>query len=84
MNAHAHGRGPVRVRIWAGDERVLASVVDHGTGPDDPFAGLLPVERATTRGRGLWIAHQLCSHLTMERGRDEFAISLVVGAPYVA
>lgn len=38
-NAWSHGFGPVRLRIWPGRDRVVATVTDRGQGPSDPFAG---------------------------------------------
>lgn len=63
-NAIEHGRPSVRLRCWATPARVVATVADRGDGPTDPFAGLLPAAKAPHGGLGLWLAHQLCDHVT--------------------
>lgn len=40
-NARRHGRRPVDVSAWTGIDRVVVTVRDAGTGPADPFVGLL-------------------------------------------
>jgi len=77
VNAQMHSRPPVRVRVWTAPDRLLVSVTDPGRGPGDPFIGLQPVDDASEGGFGLWIAHQLCSHVTMSRDVDGFTIRLV-------
>ncbi|MFB9689026.1 anti-sigma factor RsbA family regulatory protein [Amycolatopsis plumensis] len=80
-NALRHGRPPVRVRIWAGAGQMVVSVHDAGTGPADPFAGLLPADRSIG-GRGLWIAHQICSQVTLHRDETGFTARLAAGQPW--
>lgn len=59
-NALIHGIAPVRFRIWIGEERVVVSIRDEGTGPADPLVGLLQrTDEGALSGRGLWIAHQM-------------------------
>ena len=41
-NAIMHGRPPIVLRIWEQSDRMTVTVTDIGTGPVDPFAGLLP------------------------------------------
>jgi anti-sigma regulatory factor (Ser/Thr protein kinase) len=84
-NALLHGRSPVRVRLWSSADRVVASVADRGTGPADPFVGLLPAGRRErvgggSAGLGLWMAHQMCSHLTLDRAADGFTVRMVFDA----
>jgi anti-sigma regulatory factor (Ser/Thr protein kinase) len=78
-NAQRHGRGTVRMRLWAGPDRVVVTVTDQGDGPKNPFAGLLP-ERNATGGLGLWITHQSCSHVAFGRDDDGFTVRLVAGS----
>ena len=59
----------------------MATVTDLGDGPTDPFAGLLPVSNTSLGGRGLWLTHQLCSHVTLDTTDDWFTICLVVATP---
>ncbi|MGW3992482.1 anti-sigma factor RsbA family regulatory protein [Amycolatopsis sp. NPDC004772] len=80
-NALRHGRPPVRVRIWAGAGQMVVSVHDTGPGPADPFAGLLPADRSIG-GRGLWIAHQVCSEVTLHRDETGFTARLTAGRPW--
>jgi anti-sigma regulatory factor (Ser/Thr protein kinase) len=80
-NALLHGLRPVRMRAWGRNGRVVVAVEDRGRGPDDPFAGLLPV-RSDERegGRGLWIIHQLCPEVALSSSLDGFTVRLAVGA----
>jgi anti-sigma regulatory factor (Ser/Thr protein kinase) len=78
-NAIQHGKAPRRVRIWVGPRRVFVTVTDAGSGPDDPFAGLLPPRFDEPAGRGLWIAHQLCCQVSMDVGHDGFTVRLLAG-----
>jgi anti-sigma regulatory factor (Ser/Thr protein kinase) len=80
-NAVTHGRPPVRFRLWTAPDRAVATVTDRGDGPTDPFAGLLPVTDTSSAGLGLWLTHQLCSHITLDTTDDGFTIRLVVGTP---
>ncbi|GIF38886.1 sensor histidine kinase [Actinoplanes xinjiangensis] len=81
-NAQRHGRGPVRMRLWRGADRIVVTVRDTGGGPKDPFAGLLPAGDGTAGGLGLWIAHQSCSHVALHRRDDGFTIRLTAGNPH--
>ena len=56
-NALRHGRSPVVLRAWAGDDRAVVAVSDGGDGPTDPFAGLLPAGNGSSGGLGLWLTH---------------------------
>lgn len=81
-NGICHGRPPVRLRLWAGADRVVGVVSDTGRGPDNPFVGLLPPTTDTgpgSGGLGLWLTHRLCQHLTLGRTDDGFVVRLVVG-----
>jgi anti-sigma regulatory factor (Ser/Thr protein kinase) len=80
-NATLHGRGTVGMRIWTGTDRIVVTVSDGGPGPKDPFAGLLPVTERATGGRGLWIVHQSCNHVTAESSPDGFTLRLTAGNP---
>jgi len=80
-NALIHGRPPVRFRLWLAPDRIVATVTDRGDAPADPFAGLLPVTDTCSAGLGLWVIHQLCSHVTLDTTDHGFTIRLVVGTP---
>ncbi|GAA1656201.1 ATP-binding protein [Actinoplanes couchii] len=81
-NAQRHGHGPVRLRLWNGADRLVATVTDSGTGPKDPFAGLLATGDGANGGLGLWITHQSCNHVAMYRDADGFTIRLIAGNPH--
>ncbi len=60
-NTVEHGSGSGRLRIWsAGD--VTVEVTDVGR-LDAPFPGLAAPSPSGTRGRGLWLASELCDVL---------------------
>ncbi|MGW4945306.1 anti-sigma factor RsbA family regulatory protein [Actinoplanes sp. NPDC004185] len=81
-NANRHGRGPVRMRLWSGADRIVVTVTDAGAGPKDPFAGLLAAGDGSAGGLGLWIAHQSCNHVALHRHPDGFTIRLTAGNPH--
>ena len=76
-NALLHGRSPVRLRAWAEQGRILVTVTDRGPGPADPAAGLVPA--GEPGGFGLWLAHQLCAYVSLQRGPQGFTIRLIAG-----
>jgi anti-sigma regulatory factor (Ser/Thr protein kinase) len=81
-NALRHGRPPVRVRYWSGPDRIVVSVSDGGTGPTDPFAGLLPSRGSAPGGLGLWITHQSCNYVAFSRDEFGFTLRLTAGNPF--
>ncbi|MFC0507783.1 sensor histidine kinase [Micromonospora costi] len=82
-NALRHGRPPVRLRLWAGPDRIVATVTDEGAGPKDPFVGLLPAGDGATGGLGLWITYQSCNHVSLHRGGPAgFTLRLTAGNPH--
>ncbi|MEV4809803.1 sensor histidine kinase [Micromonospora avicenniae] len=81
-NALRHGQPPVRLRLWAGPDRIVAAVSDGGDGPKDPFAGLLPAGDGATGGLGLWITYQSCNHVSLHRGPAGFTLRLTAGNPH--
>ncbi|HEX2301668.1 MAG TPA: sensor histidine kinase [Pseudonocardiaceae bacterium] len=78
-NALCHGRPPVRLQLWTAPGRVVAAITDRGPGPADPFTGLVPPNTST--GVGLWLTHQMCSHMTLGEEDDGFTVHLVAGSP---
>ena len=54
-NALVHGCPPVRMRLWAAPNRIVATVTDSGLGPADPFVGMVP----SPSGFGMWFSQQL-------------------------
>lgn len=82
-NGICHGTRPIQARLWAGPDRVVVTVSDQGEGPTDPFVGLVPSQNSETAGMGLWLAHQLCSHVTFETGAHGYTLRLVLGDPHL-
>ncbi len=80
-NALCHGRPPVRLTLWADTHHMVITVHDTGTGPTDPFAGLQRAADHGTGGYGLWLTHQLCSHVALHRDEQGFTVRLTAGNP---
>lgn len=79
-NAVRHGIGPVGLRLWVGDGRIVCSIDDHGPGVADPFAGYGPAhgEDLSRGGMGLWLARQLCDHVDLSRDDAGARVRLTV------
>jgi anti-sigma regulatory factor (Ser/Thr protein kinase) len=76
-NALLHGRAPVTVRFWATPDRIVITVHDHGRGPADPLAGLVPTPSSRAHpGLGLWIIHQLDMDVALKHADDGFTVRL--------
>jgi anti-sigma regulatory factor (Ser/Thr protein kinase) len=58
-NAIEHGVPPACVQLWTTSTVVICQITDSGW-HTQPLAGLLPPPATQPRGRGLWMAHQLC------------------------
>jgi anti-sigma regulatory factor (Ser/Thr protein kinase) len=74
-NARRHGRPPVVLRLWVQPGRFTVTVTDSGTGPTNPFVGLLPPDHPNGAGLGLWISHQLVD-VTHRRHRDGYTVRM--------
>ena len=61
-NALEHGVPPATVCLWTSSTSITCQITDHGH-VAQPLAGLLPPPANQCRGRGLWMAHQLCDQL---------------------
>jgi anti-sigma regulatory factor (Ser/Thr protein kinase) len=81
-NSLRHGKSPIVVRCWAGPDRLVVTVTDQGEGPEDPFAGLQAAAHAPLGGLGLWLTHQLCDHVALQRDGDGFTVRMISGNPY--
>ena len=81
-NGICHGTRPIHARLWAGPDRIVVTVSDQGQGPTNPFVGLVPSLNSDSAGLGLWLAHQLCDHVTFETGAHGFTLRLVLGDPH--
>lgn len=79
-NAVRHGKPPVSLRLWVGEDRIVCSIDDHGPGPSDPFAGYGPAhgEDLSRGGMGLWLARQLCDHVDLSGDDDGARVRLTI------
>ncbi len=68
-NSIEHGAGYGTVRWWVSSDRVVAEVHDPGT-LDDALPGMRPPELTGARGRGVWLARQLCDVVHMWTSAD--------------
>jgi anti-sigma regulatory factor (Ser/Thr protein kinase) len=80
-NSICHGRGHRELRVWIAEHAVVCEVVDEGPGLSDPLAGFRPPDEGSTRGRGLWMAHQLCDSLAVDRSDATTRIRLAITRP---
>jgi anti-sigma regulatory factor (Ser/Thr protein kinase) len=58
-NSVCHGGGYGVLRIWREPDRVICEVGDAGV-IDSPLAGRVRPDIGDARGRGLWLANQVC------------------------
>ena len=58
-NSIEHGPGHGLLRLWTGADGVTAEVADPGAA-SMPFPGMAAPETTGIRGRGLWLASELC------------------------
>jgi anti-sigma regulatory factor (Ser/Thr protein kinase) len=61
-NAVEHGSPEAHLSLWTGGHGLLCEIDDGGT-LRDPLPGLQAPHPAEPRGRGVWIARQLCDSL---------------------
>jgi anti-sigma regulatory factor (Ser/Thr protein kinase) len=61
-NAVEHGTPEARLSLWTEEHGLLCEIDDGGT-LRDPLPGLQAPHPAEPRGRGVWIARQLCDSL---------------------
>jgi anti-sigma regulatory factor (Ser/Thr protein kinase) len=78
-NGMRYGCAPVRLRAWAEPGRIVVTVSDAGPGPSDPVAGLMP--GPGPGGWGMWLVHQLCAYVSLQRGSEGFTIRMIAGEP---
>jgi anti-sigma regulatory factor (Ser/Thr protein kinase) len=79
-NANLHGQPPIVLRIWEQPDRTTVTVTDTGTGPVDPFVGLLPPTNPSGGGLGLWISQQLVD-ITHHRHPGGYTIRITAARP---
>ncbi|OLT14450.1 hypothetical protein BJF78_18975 [Pseudonocardia sp. CNS-139] len=61
-NAVEHGTPEARLSLWTGPDGLTCEIDDGGT-LRDPLPGLQAPHPAEARGRGVWIARQVCDSL---------------------
>jgi anti-sigma regulatory factor (Ser/Thr protein kinase) len=76
-NAVEHGGGTGMARFWTVASEVMCEVFSPGRF-DHPFPGYLPPDTAQERGRGLWIARQICSRVDVESREDGTRVRLTL------
>ena len=67
VNSLEHGSGHGVLRIWHEDDAVICEVRDQGR-IDDPMVGRRTPRWDDERGRGLWMANQLCDLVQVRSG----------------
>lgn len=61
-NAVEHGSSQAELFVWSGPDELVCELHDEGR-LDVPLIGLAPPHPSQARGRGTWIARQLCDAL---------------------
>jgi anti-sigma regulatory factor (Ser/Thr protein kinase) len=79
-NALVHGRPPATLRIWLRDHEIVCEVTDSGRGIRDRHAGRVRPMANSPRGRGLWLARQLCDSVVIRNGTG-CTVSLHMSVP---
>jgi anti-sigma regulatory factor (Ser/Thr protein kinase) len=74
-NAVEHGGGVGVGRFWTADRRLLCEV-SSARPIDDPLAGYRPPSTTQERGRGLWLARQICERVDIRSGADGATVRL--------
>lgn len=60
INALSHGGGRATIRTWVDRRDFVCQIDDEGPGLASVFGGYQVPGPSATRGRGLWLARQLC------------------------
>ncbi|MBN9100582.1 MULTISPECIES: ATP-binding protein [unclassified Pseudonocardia] len=76
-NSVEHGPGTGRFRLWTGDHPV-AEISDGGGPMDAPFPGLTLPPPEGVRGRGLWLASELCDVLQVWSDTDGTVVRVTI------
>lgn len=80
-NAILHGHAPGRVWVYREGLMLVCHVHDSGPGFADPLAGYLPPDQDAARGRGLWIARQICDCVEVANDATGTHVRLLVKLP---
>jgi anti-sigma regulatory factor (Ser/Thr protein kinase) len=76
-NSVRHGGGQCRVGLWSDDDSVVCEIRDDGA-ITDPLLGRLAPPPGALRGRGLWLANQLCDLVQIRSGSHGTMVRLHV------
>lgn len=79
-NSILHGKRATEVRIWR-EPGTLVTEVRGGGRIDDPLLDRTPVPSSSTRGRGLWLANQLCDLVQLRSLGDGVVARMHVRVP---
>jgi anti-sigma regulatory factor (Ser/Thr protein kinase) len=79
-NAIDHAGGSGLLRVWTDPQWISCEVSDTGDGLRDPLAGRLPTG-FTVRGRGLWLARQLCDLVELHSDPGGTTVRLHLALP---
>ncbi|MGQ0482121.1 MAG: anti-sigma factor RsbA family regulatory protein [Pseudonocardia sp.] len=75
-NAIEHAGGVATLRVWVEQRHLVCEVIDYGDGIRDRLPGYLPPSLLAGRGRGLWIARQMCEDVAIRTGPNGTTIRL--------
>lgn len=75
VNSVLHGGGVGRLRMWRQTDAFVCEVRDTGT-LHDPLAGRNTPDDTRPRGRGLWMANQLCDLVQIRSTPDGTVVRL--------
>jgi anti-sigma regulatory factor (Ser/Thr protein kinase) len=80
-NSVTHGGGHGTLRLWSEAGTVVCEVSDSGR-IDDPLAGRRRPHHEAERGRGLWLANQLCDLTQVRNFSDGCVVRLHMAGGY--
>ncbi len=75
-NAIEHAGGIATLRQWVEQRHLVCEVIDYGHGIPDQLPGYLPPSLVAGRGRGLWIARQMCEDVAIRTGPNGTTVRL--------
>lgn len=78
-NAVEHGSTQAELYLWAGHDELVCELHDEGR-LEQPLIGLSPPHPSQARGRGTWIARQLCDALHVWRDKAGTHVRLLTCA----
>jgi anti-sigma regulatory factor (Ser/Thr protein kinase) len=79
-NSVRHGGGHGVIRIWPEDSELLCEISDEGW-IQEPLVGRERPQPDQTRGRGLWVANQICDLVQIRSGGQGTTVRLHMSIP---